>query len=485
MDVRAQIVMVFNLDKCIGCHTCSISCKNIWTDRKGAEYAWWNNVETKPGIGFPKQWEDQGKYKGGFAVKNGELKLKLGGKFATLLSMFYQPNMPKLEDYYEPFDFDYSNLYNAAESDDQPVADAISQITGKKMDTISGGPNWDDDLSGSPVYAAEDLNLEDRKIIEEYGKIFMLYLPRICNHCLHAACMASCPSKAIYKRGEDGIVLIDQNVCKGWRFCTSACPYKKVYYNWQTGKSEKCIFCYPRVETGQCNACVQSCVGKIRYVGVLLYDASQVGNALLKPDTDLVQAQRALILDPKDRAVQDGARANGVSDAWLKAAINSPVYTLVKEYGLALPLHPEFRTMPMTYYIPPLSPVFGSKAGAYELAEHGHGTIPTLETLRVPIGYLASLFSGGNQEIVSDVLKKLIALRQYMRQQNLGENPNEKVLTDVFLDKEAAARLHRLFAIGGFNERNVIPPQQREEQEPAGRKGGRGFGILVKPKGGI
>ena len=179
MDVRAQIVMVFNLDKCIGCHTCSISCKNIWTDRKGAEYAWWNNVETKPGIGYPKQWEDQGKYKGGFFVKNGELKLKQGGKFATLLSMFYQPNMPKMEDYYEPFDFDYGNLYNAPEGDDQPVADAISQITGKRMETISGGPNWDDDLSGSPLYAAEDLNLEDRKIIEEYGKIFMLYLPRI------------------------------------------------------------------------------------------------------------------------------------------------------------------------------------------------------------------------------------------------------------------------------------------------------------------
>lgn len=483
MDVRAQIAMVLNLDKCIGCHTCSISCKNIWTDRKGMEYAWWNNVETKPGIGFPKQWEDQGKYKGGFTANNGELKLKQGGKFATLLSMFYQPNMPKLEDYYEPFDFDYSNLYNAPEGNDQPVADAISQITGKKIDTISGGPNWDDDLSGSPLYAAEDLNLEDRKILEEYGKIFMLYLPRKCNHCLNAACMASCPSKAIYKRGEDGIVLIDQNVCKGWRFCNSACPYKKTFYNWQTGKSEKCIHCYPRLETGQCNACVHSCVGKIRYVGVLLYDASQVTQALLKSDADLVQAQRSLILDPKDKNVREGARANGVSDAWLDAAVKSPVYALVKEYGLALPLHPEFRTMPMTYYIPPLSPVLASRTGSYELAEHG--SIPSLDTLRVPINYMAKLFSGGNREIIADSMKKLIALRQYMRQQNLGETQDDKILQDVSLDKEAAARLHRLFAIGGYNERNVIPPQQREEQEPAMRKAGRGFGLLIKPKGGI
>ncbi len=483
MDVRAQIVMVFNLDKCIGCHTCSISCKNIWTDRKGAEYAWWNNVETKPGIGFPKRWEDQGHYKGGFVVKNGALQLKQGGKFSTLLSMFYQPNMPKLEDYYEPFDFDYSNLYNAPEGDDQPVADVISQVTGKRMEKINGGPNWDDDLSGSPVHAAEDLNLEDRKIVDEYGRIFMLYLPRICNHCLNPACMASCPSKAIYKRGEDGIVLIDQNVCKGWRFCTSACPYKKVYYNWSTGKSEKCIFCYPRVETGQCNACAHSCVGRIRYVGVLLYDASQVGQALMKPDADLVQAQRSLILDPQDKAVQEGARQNGVTDAWLTAAVKSPVYALIKKYGLALPLHPEFRTMPMAYYIPPLSPVLATREGAYAVAEHNE--IPSLDTLRVPINYMANLFSGGNRQVVADALKKLIALRASMRRQSLGESGEISVLQDAGLDKAAADHIYRLFAIGGYNERNVIPPQQREELAPAGRKGGRGFGLLVKPRGGV
>ena len=65
MDVRLQVSMVFHLDKCIGCHTCSIACKNVWTDRKGAEYMWWNNVETKPGTGYPTAWEDQNKYKGG------------------------------------------------------------------------------------------------------------------------------------------------------------------------------------------------------------------------------------------------------------------------------------------------------------------------------------------------------------------------------------------------------------------------------------
>ncbi|MBE0490532.1 MAG: nitrate reductase subunit beta, partial [Halomonas sp.] len=54
MKIRSQVGMVLNLDKCIGCHTCSITCKNVWTTREGVEYAWFNNVETKPGIGYPK-----------------------------------------------------------------------------------------------------------------------------------------------------------------------------------------------------------------------------------------------------------------------------------------------------------------------------------------------------------------------------------------------------------------------------------------------
>ncbi len=66
MKIRAQIAMVLNLDKCIGCHTCSVTCKNVWTNREGMEYAWFNNVETKPGIGYPKEWENQKRWNGGW-----------------------------------------------------------------------------------------------------------------------------------------------------------------------------------------------------------------------------------------------------------------------------------------------------------------------------------------------------------------------------------------------------------------------------------
>jgi nitrate reductase / nitrite oxidoreductase, beta subunit len=478
MDVRAQLVMVFNLDKCIGCHTCSISCKNIWTDRKGAEYMWWNNVETKPGVGYPKKWEDQSIFKGGWVVDGRKLKLRAMGKGPTLLNMFFQPNMPKLKDYYEPFDFDYSNLYKAPPGSDQPVAEAFSQISGERIEKIEGGPNWDDDLSGSQLYAAEDVNLEDRKIVEEYGKMFMQYLPRTCNHCLNPACMASCPSRAIYKRGEDGVVLVDQNVCKGWRFCTSACPYKKVYFNWASGKAEKCINCFPRTETGQCNVCAHSCVGRIRYIGVLLYDADRVEEALLAADDRLVAAHREVILDPRDPKVREGAKKNGVSDQWLESAEKSPVYALVKEFGVALPLHPEFRTMPMAYYIPSLSPVISSLGGLHELEEHG--VIPALEKLRAPLGYLASLLAGGNREIIAAALQKLIALRLFMRARNLGRPAATAILGEAGLDEAGAERLYRLFTIGGYDERYIIPALQREAQEPHLRKGASGFGILKK-----
>ena len=61
MKIRSQVGMVLNLDKCIGCHTCSVTCKNVWTSREGVEYAWFNNVETKPGLGYPHNWGRPGK----------------------------------------------------------------------------------------------------------------------------------------------------------------------------------------------------------------------------------------------------------------------------------------------------------------------------------------------------------------------------------------------------------------------------------------
>ncbi|MDP2843444.1 MAG: nitrate reductase subunit beta, partial [Acetobacterium sp.] len=320
MRVRAQFALVFNLDKCIGCHTCSVTCKNVWTNRKGVEYAWFNNVESKPGIGYPKQWENQEVWRGGWEMSGGKLKLKSGGKVSRLLNIFANPDMPEIDDYYEPFTFDYAHLQNAPLSEAAPTARPVSQITGQKMDKIKWGPNWEDDLAGEYDKRAKDVNMKglEKQIYSQFQNTFHMYLPRMCNHCLNPACVAACPSGSIYKREEDGIVLVDQDKCRGWRQCVSACPYKKVYYNWESGKAEKCIGCYPRVESGMPTVCSESCVGRIRYNGIMLYDADKI--ELLASTTneqDIYEAHRSIFLDPNDPEVIAAAKRDGVPEDWI------------------------------------------------------------------------------------------------------------------------------------------------------------------------
>jgi len=303
--------MVLNLDKCIGCHTCSITCKNVWTSREGMEYAWFNNVETKPGIGYPKEWENQDKWKGGW-VRNGDgtINPKIGGKFRVLANIFANPDLPTIDDYYEPFDFDYQNLHTAPISEHQPVARPRSLISGQRMEKIEWGPNWEEILGTEFAKRRKDKNFDkvQADIYGQYENTFMMYLPRLCEHCLNPACAASCPSGAIYKREEDGIVLIDQEKCRGWRMCISGCPYKKIYFNWKSGKSEKCIFCFPRIEAGMPTVCAETCVGRIRYLGVLLYDADRIHEvASTVNEQDLYQKQLEIFLDPFDPKVIEQA----------------------------------------------------------------------------------------------------------------------------------------------------------------------------------
>ena len=131
MKIRAQIGMVLNLDKCIGCHTCSVTCKNVWTSRPGMEYAWFNNVETKPGIGYPKEWENQDKWNGGWVRKaNGAIEPRQGAKWKLLMRIFANPTLPEIDDYYEPFTFDYAHLQAAPEMKATPTARPRSLITG-------------------------------------------------------------------------------------------------------------------------------------------------------------------------------------------------------------------------------------------------------------------------------------------------------------------------------------------------------------------
>lgn len=497
MDVRAQVAMVFHLDKCIGCHTCSIACKNVWTDRKGAEYMWWNNVETKPGTGYPLKWEDQSKYMGGWERRDdGKVHLRAVDPVRGALTVFHNPNLPTIDDYYEPFTYRYQDLFDAPEGADQPMARAVSMITGEPME-INRGPNWDDDLSGSPIYAANDPNLaacseEERQAMFDMEHLVFFYLPRICNHCLNPACVAACPSGALYKRGEDGLVLLNQTKCRAWRFCISGCPYKKTYFNWSTGKSEKCILCYPRLETGQAPACFHSCVGRIRYLGVIFYDADRIHSAVSVPDSELVDAQRSILLDPNDPAVLEGARKNGISEDVIASAQRSPIYRYVMEWKLALPLHAEQRTLPMLFYVPPLLPSMAN------VSENGYDAelddfLGTIDRYRLPLKYMASLFGAGNEAPVRYALRKQLAVRLYRRAVTVGDITMERaksMLAEAGCSPEEAEAIYHLTAIANFDDRFVIPPMHREEaielmEEPLATKGFAGIGMRTRPERGL
>ncbi len=396
MKIRSQVGMVLNLDKCIGCHTCSVTCKNVWTGREGMEYAWFNNVETKPGIGYPKNWEDQEAWQGGWIRSiTGKLTPRLGGKLGVLSKIF--------------------------------------------------------------------------------ANTFMMYLPRLCEHCLNPSCAATCPSGAIYKREEDGIVLIDQDKCRGWRLCISGCPYKKIYFNWKSGKSEKCIFCYPRIESGQPTVCSETCVGRIRYLGVLLYDADRIEEAAsTEHETDLYERQCDVFLDPHDPAIIEEAVKQGIPQNVIDAAQRSPVYKLAMDWKLALPLHPEYRTLPMVWYVPPLSPIqsYADAGGLPQTAS----ILPAVESLRIPVQYLANMLSAGDTGPVLRALKRMMAMRHYKRSQTVEGVTDTRAIEEVGLSVEQVEEMYRYLAIANYEDRFVIPTSHREMARDAfPEKNGCGF----------
>ncbi len=474
MRVMAQLGMVMNLDKCIGCHTCSVTCKQAWTNRSGVEYVWFNNVETRPGQGYPRTYEDQERWRGGWTLnRRGRLTLKGGGRVKKLLSIFANPKLPSIGDYYEPWTYDYDNLISAPAGEHVPVARPKSLLSGRDM-PVTWSANWDDDLGGAPDLTQADPVLRtmaakaNERVKLEFEKTFMFYLPRICEHCLNPSCAASCPSGAIYKRAEDGIVLVDQDRCRGWRMCVTGCPYKKIYFNHRTGKAEKCTFCFPRVEVGLPTVCSETCVGRLRYIGVMLYDADRVTEAAGTPEeTDLYEAQRRVFLDPNDPAVAREAERAGIPHDWVQAAQRSPIWALINTYRVALPLHPEYRTMPMVWYIPPLSPVVDVVRDTGVDGEAAGNLFGAIDALRIPIGYLAELFTAGDPGPVTDVLRRLAAMRSYMRDLNLGRPADPSIAAAVGMTGGQIEEMHRLLAIAKYDERYVIPTAHAEQGDPA------------------
>jgi nitrate reductase beta subunit len=296
-----QFAFVFNINRCIACQSCTMACKSTWTFSKGQEHMWWANVETKPYGGYPQSWD----------AKILELveKANPGGQRWTGASK---------DDAKAPYGtFEGQTIFEAAAK--TLVPDSARVLGYLPTDEEWNSPNIYED---NPVGERGKPMEWDRQGVElPEHKTWFFYLARICNHCSYPACLAACPRKAIYKRPEDGIVLIDQSECRGYRKCVEACPYKKSMYRGNTRTSEKCIACYPRVEgkdpesEGQPmeTRCMAACIGQIRMQG------------LVKMNRDGTWAE--------DR--------------------QHPLYYLVHVAKVAMPLYPQLGTSPNGYYIPP------------------------------------------------------------------------------------------------------------------------------------
>lgn len=317
---RWQFAFVFNINRCIACQTCTMACKSTWTFSRGQEAMWWNNVETKPYGGYPRHWD------------------------AKLLSMLEEANpngqvwnVAEKDPLRQPYGtFQGKTIFEAAETRVGP--EGPQTVVGYlPTDAEWAAPNVHEDSATGGKWQAGKFDGSTQ--LPEH-RVWFFYLARLCNHCTYPGCLGACPRQAIYKRPEDGIVLIDQTRCRGYRKCVEGCPYKKAMYRPNTHTSEKCVGCYPRIEGSDpelCpdgapveTRCMSVCVGKIRLQGLV-----EVGD--------------------------DGA--------WVNNPTN-PLYFLIRERKVALPLYPQFGTEPNGYYIPPrwvprqyLTQMFGPGAG--------------------------------------------------------------------------------------------------------------------------
>jgi nitrate reductase beta subunit len=209
--------------------------------------------------------------------------------------------------------------------------------------------------------------------------------------------------------------------------------------------------------------CSETCVGRLRYIGLVLYDADRVTEAAATPDLQqLYQAQLDIMLDPTDPEVAEAARRSGIAEDWIAAAARSPVYALAKTYRVALPLHPEYRTMPMVWYVPPLSPVADALRDTGHDGEDVDNLFGAIDTLRIPIEYLAGLFTAGDPAPVTSVLQRLSAMRAYMRRVTLEEPLDESIASTVGMTGDQLTAMYRLLAIAKYDDRYVIPSAYAE-----------------------
>jgi DMSO reductase family type II enzyme iron-sulfur subunit len=300
---KRQLATVIDLNKCMGCQTCTVACKNLWTQRDGTAPMRWASVATCPGKGYPRDWEEKG---GGFDA----VGLPRPGQLTTLV------------DCGDSFQFNHDEVFSRGNGQARKLEPR--SLSGE---TPTWGYNWDEDQGKG-----------------DWPNPYFFYMPRKCNHCSNAPCIDACSRNAISKR-EDGIVVIDQDRCVGHRHCSEACPYSMIYFNPVTQTSEKCIDCFPRVEQGIAPACNRQCVGRTRAYGYLDDTTSQVHQLVLgwkvaiplypefatQPNVFYVPPMGSLAYDEEGRLTEAGRIPMPVLERYFGPAVHTALQTLLEE----------------------------------------------------------------------------------------------------------------------------------------------------------
>lgn len=272
---------------------------------------WWNNVESKPYGGYPHFWDHKLLVMLERANPEGQVwnvRPKAGNQQAAYGT------------------FEGKTIFEAISEEQNEEGQTFQESSRRVLGYLPTDDEWDapnlyEDTAQRPSNRHTRWGGEGVSLPGHHTWFF--HLQRICNHCTYPGCLAACPRQAIYKRPEDGVVLIDQARCRGYRKCVEGCPYKKAMYRGTTRTSEKCVACFPRLEGRDSvvtpdgmpieTRCMAACVGKIRMQGLV-------------------------------KIAKDGS--------WERSPDN-PIYWMVKEERVALPLYPQFGTEPNGYYIPP------------------------------------------------------------------------------------------------------------------------------------
>ena len=155
---------------------------------------------------------------------------------------------------------------------------------------------------------------------------------------------------------------------------------------------------------------------------------------------------------------------DGVPQSWIDAAQLSPVYRMAMDWKVAFPLHPEYRTLPMVWYVPPLSPI-QSAAEAGSLGSDG--LIPDVSQLRIPMRYLANMLTAGDEAPVKLGLERMLAMRVYMRAKHVDGRREVRALEMVGLTENDIEDMYQTMAIANYEDRFVIPTTHREYAEEA------------------